>query len=118
MELFNLLIDFAIILGFYYFLVILRWLLQTLFGVTGNQICEKKVMIVFGSGGHTTEMLMMIKSMEFKTYVEVFFVIGHSDTWSLTKIQDFFLKNRNLNIEKGDIKNLSIIKVFRSREVK
>lgn len=74
-------------------------------------------MVVFGSGGHTTEMLLMLKSLDFKMYRDVFFVIGHSDTWSDTKIKDFFKKNRNLNIEK-DIRNLTIVRLFRSREVK
>lgn len=39
-------------------------------------------MIVFGSGGHTTEMLLMIKDINFSLYKKVTFVIGHSDTWS------------------------------------
>lgn len=51
----------------------------------------KKVMVVFGSGGHTTEMLLMLNTIDFKAYRQVYFVIGHSDTWSLTKIKDFFL---------------------------
>ena len=57
---------------------------------------EKAVMIVFGSGGHTSEMLMMLKpdtkrkqTSIFERYGKVYFVIGHSDTWSLRKIKDF-----------------------------
>lgn len=74
-------------------------------------------MIVFGSGGHTTEMLLMIKELDFNLYEKLYFVMGHSDTWSQTKIQDFFLKNRKINI-KQDIKNIETIRLFRSREVK
>ena len=75
-----------------------------------------KLLIVFGSGGHTTEMLLMLRSIDFKSYGRVHFVIGHSDTWSLTKIKDYFQKNRNINIE--EVANLTITKLFRSREVK
>ena len=51
-------------------------------------------------------------------------MIGHSDTWSITKIRDFFANKQNskpnekvFDIEK-DVSNLKIIKIFRSREVK
>jgi beta-1,4-N-acetylglucosaminyltransferase len=74
-------------------------------------------MIVFGSGGHTTEMLLMLKSINFNLYNRVFFVLGHSDTWSLTKIKDFYQKERQLDIEK-QVPNLTIVRLFRSREVK
>ena len=50
-------------------------------------------MVVFGSGGHTSEMLMMLDSSAnniFQKYAHVYFVIGHSDTWSYTKIKDYF----------------------------
>lgn len=64
--------------------------MSIIFGVFESTIYEKRLMIVFGSGGHTTEMLLMLKTLEFKIYREVIFVIGHSDTWSETKIKDFF----------------------------
>ena len=46
-------------------------------------------MVVFGSGGHTTEMLLMLQNLDIKLYQKVFFVVGHSDTWSITKINDY-----------------------------
>ena len=54
-----------------------------------QKLQSKKLMIVFGSGGHTTEMLLMLtknNSFNFTKYKQVQFVIGHSDTWSLKKI--------------------------------
>ena len=52
-------------------------------------------MVIFGSGGHTTEMLMMIASSKdqsiFDKYNHTYFVIGASDSWSYTKIKDFFM---------------------------
>ena len=80
---------------------------------------EKKLMVVFGSGGHTTEMLLMLTKMnqfDFTKYKEVQFVIGHSDTWSLTKIKDFLSRGGMGSLE--SVENLKLIKLFRSREVK
>ena len=77
-------------------------------------------MIVFGSGGHTTEMLLMIgtKISIFNKYGKINFVIGHSDTWSIKKITDFY-KNQGISIdEMVNSGKLEIIKVYRAREVK
>jgi hypothetical protein len=83
---------------------------------------QKSLMIVFGSGGHTSEMLMMIDSSHsniFKKYGHIYFVIGHSDTWSYTKIKDYFQTNSSVNIENEISKgNLTIIYLFRAREIK
>lgn len=46
-------------------------------------------MILLGSGGHTTEMLMMLKTLNVKRYDQVVFVVASSDNWSLTKARDF-----------------------------
>ncbi|CDW80772.1 UNKNOWN [Stylonychia lemnae] len=78
---------------------------------------KSKLMIVFGSGGHTTEMLLMLKGLNFNKYDQITFIIGHSDTWSMNKIRDFYQKYRNVNIEK-DFQNLRILRLFRSREIK
>ncbi len=48
---------------FYYYLVALAYLIYTKITKGGNakrHLNEKKLMIVFGSGGHTTEMLLML----------------------------------------------------------
>ena len=47
-------------------------------------------MVVFGSGGHTTEMLMMLETIKLQRYRQVFFVLAETDSWSLTKIQSHF----------------------------
>ena len=45
---------------------------------------EKSIMVIFGSGGHTTEMLLMLQNSNiFEKYGHVHFVFGHSDSWSL-----------------------------------
>ena len=73
-------------------------------------------MIIFGSGGHTTEMLLILGNTNiFEKYGEIHFVIGHSDTWSLRKVTDYY-KSIGINIENQS--NLKIHKLFRAREVK
>jgi hypothetical protein len=47
-------------------------------------------MVVFGSGGHTTEMLMMLETLNMSLYRRVEFVVAETDTWSMTKIQNHF----------------------------
>ena len=68
-------------------------------------------MVVFGSGGHTTEMLHMLStSLKIEKYGTVCFVVGHSDKWSMTKLESF------LGAEK--LSQVELIKLFRAREVK
>lgn len=43
-------------------------------------------MVVFGSGGHTTEMLLMLEHIQLQLYGRVYFVIAETDTWSPKKI--------------------------------
>lgn len=98
----NMLVTFVIIVVLYYAMAILYHLLSVLFGVSKPMKQESHLMVVFGSGGHTTEMLLMIKNLNFFKFGAVTFVIGHSDTFSEEKIKDFFKKNRNLELEKDD----------------
>ena len=76
-------------------------------------------MIVFGSGGHTSEMLMMLEQLKTEKYGRVYFVIAMSDTWSIRKITDYFKNHvkhkRDLTNDPG---NIEIVKLYRSREVK
>ena len=92
-----------ILVTIYYSIMIPRYVL---FGDRDKRVTKKKIMIVFGSGGHTTEMILMLEKLNFQSYKEYVFVIGHSDTWSLTKITDFYKKQRNIDIR--DIQNLKI----------
>ena len=67
-------------------------------------------MVVFGSGGHTTEMLHMLKGIKPERYGSVCFIVGHTDTWSLTKLESFLTSKQ--------LKQVTIEKLFRAREVK
>ena len=101
----------------YYLLIIAHYVLQKALESTQSKVKRdilkrKTLMIVFGSGGHTTEMLMMLEKFDVNRYGRVIFVLGHSDKWSLTKIKDFYA-SRNIDLDKVVIK-----RVFRAREVK
>jgi beta-1,4-N-acetylglucosaminyltransferase len=78
-------------------------------------------MVVFGSGGHTTEMLMMLDELEPDKYARVYFVIARSDKFSLKKITDFLKTHAKCKRDISNPKqmgNMEIIYLYRSREVK
>jgi len=72
-------------------------------------------MLIFGSGGHTTEMLLMLESLDVSKYRHVFIVIAETDTWSMTKISDHFANKMRHKVDYGKI---TFKKVKRAREVK
>lgn len=72
-------------------------------------------MLVFGSGGHTTELLLMLESLNVAVYKHVFVVVAETDTWSMTKISDHFANKMK---HKVDFSQITIKKVKRAREVK
>lgn len=55
---------------------------------------KNAIMIVFGSGGHTGEMLCLIKKVNFKQFKKVYFVKAFSDNVSKGKTEDFLKKNK------------------------
>ena len=97
-------------------LVLNRWLSKR-----ASSLSDKTLMIVFGSGGHTTEMLLMLESLNVQNYRHVYLIIARSDTWSLTKITEHFKTKMKFPVDltNPDSKNkISIWRVFRAREVK
>ena len=68
MELYEFIVTIVSIFVVYYALMIFNIILHFAFRIDGKNLYEKKLMIVFGSGGHTTEMLMMMKPLEFRLY--------------------------------------------------
>lgn len=65
-------------------------------------------MIVFGSGGHTAEMLKMIRALSTKQYGPFYFVLAQTDTTSKGSIDAARLPF---------VDAASIFTIFRSREV-
>mmetsp|Transcript_7585 Transcript_7585/g.12767 ORF Transcript_7585/g.12767 Transcript_7585/m.12767 type:complete len:217 (-) Transcript_7585:347-997(-) len=66
-------------------------------------------MVVFGSGGHTSEMLHLIRDVSLTQLSPLCFVTAHSDETSLQKIRAFQLKY---------IDSVQWSTIYRSREVK
>jgi len=50
-------------------------------------------MLIFGSGGHTTEILMTFRNYDFKKWKNVYFVKAETDKTSENKIRDFVKTN-------------------------
>jgi beta-1,4-N-acetylglucosaminyltransferase len=71
---------------------------------------SKSIMIVLGSGGHTAEILTMLKKLDFNKFSKIFFVHPHNDVNSVKKLQEQF----NLQIFQDKIQILSL---YRSRQV-
>lgn len=97
------------------------FMLNRWFSKRDTPLSQKSIMIVFGSGGHTTEMLLMLESLNVSAYRQVHLIIARSDTWSLTKITEHFrtAMKHPVDLSKLDSKsNITIWRVFRAREVK
>jgi len=67
-----------------------------------------KTMIILGSGGHTAEMLRIIKHFNLKNYSPRIYVHAQTDELSRDKVKD--LENGN--------QDYKIIEIYRSREVR
>ncbi|XP_022915917.2 UDP-N-acetylglucosamine transferase subunit ALG14 [Onthophagus taurus] len=68
-----------------------------------------KTIICMGSGGHTTEMLLLIQGLDFKKYTPRSYIIAKTDTTTYKKIKHF-----ESTLNEG---SYTIYKVPRSREV-
>ncbi|KAL1494248.1 hypothetical protein ABEB36_009873 [Hypothenemus hampei] len=71
-----------------------------------------KTVICMGSGGHTTEMLVLLDTINFKNYVPRYYIIANSDITSFKKVETFE-KNRNFQLNK----DYFIVTIPRSRSV-
>lgn len=66
-----------------------------------------KIMIILGSGGHTAEMIRILKYLNFKNYSPRIYVHADTDLMSIEKVK--YLEEDN--------KDYKIIKIRRSREI-
>jgi fructoselysine-6-P-deglycase FrlB-like protein len=64
-----------------------------------KHLSKQTLMFVFGSGGHTTELLLMLESLNISNYKHVHLVIAETDTWSMTKITAHFLTKMRYPID-------------------
>ncbi len=72
---------------------------------------KKSIMIILGSGGHTGEILLMIKKLDFNKFSDCFFVSSHNDKNSENKTKE--------SIDINNFKNTKFhfIKIYRARNV-
>ena len=71
---------------------------------------KNKLMIILGSGGHTGEMLLMIKKLDLNKFRKVYFVYSKNDSTSLKKLKETFPEIENNN-------KIKIFSIYRSRNV-
>lgn len=69
-----------------------------------------KTIICIGSGGHTTEMLKLMKDLDFQKYYPRYYFVANNDTTSITKVEEF-------ERSRGQVDGYKIIKIPRSRIV-
>ncbi|KAK4873113.1 hypothetical protein RN001_015142 [Aquatica leii] len=88
-----------------FLLVILRFFYLTHKVTTGNSSIAAarrnvpaKTLICIGSGGHTTEILELVKQLDFIKYSPRYYILAKSDTTSVSKIKDIELNNVNYDI--------------------
>lgn len=84
--------------------------------MTGNSkyyshsIMKCKTIICIGSGGHTTEMLQLLKNLDFNKYTPRYYFIANNDTTSLSKVETFEKGKNNFD-------GYKVVKIPRSRVV-
>lgn len=70
--------------------------------------CPTKTMIILGSGGHTAEMLRIVRHLNVKNYSPRVYIHARTDKLSAEKVRD--LEDSN--------KDYKIVEIYRSREVR
>ena len=71
---------------------------------------------MLGSGGHTAEMLALIKELDFEKYNTLYFVAADTDTTSIPRVVSYLEKNKPESATAHKL-NVSFHKIRRSREV-
>ncbi len=59
-----------------------------------TETSKRSIMLIFGSGGHTTELLMTFKNFDFQAWKNVYFVKAESDITSQNKVVDYIKTNK------------------------
>ena len=95
----------------YYICMLLRmWLKKP-----ERNLERKKLMIILGSGGHTTEINYMLERLKLVKYKRVYFLLATSDTNSKQKTIKYLM---SMDTNLGDmLKNVVWVDIRRSREV-
>lgn len=94
---------------------ILYVLLQTRNRTVKKRSSEDKVktVIVIGSGGHTSEMLYLVRSLNLNRYSPRLYLMASSDTWSEQRVHEFEHRSKF----KDSQSEYKVVKIPRSRKV-
>lgn len=103
----------AVIIRLIYLLVQLNWGNTSSPNHHSTTKKARRTLIVLGSGGHTAEMLEIVKALNIERYAPRFYVISKTDTQSILKLVDVEVE-KEPNSERH---NFEIISIPRSREV-
>ena len=90
----------------YYVIAYLLYFIRKLYA--GN---NKSIMIVLGSGGHTAELLIMLKKLDLKKFTNIIYVYSHNDVSSYKKISE------TITIPNEIVSRVKYQQVYRSRNV-
>ncbi len=95
-------------------IIVYYYLFMTSLNIFRIKFFDKKaIMIVLGSGGHTGELLMMLKKLDLNKFSNIYFISSHNDIRSEGKALEVLnLKNGNMILE-----NVHFMKIYRSRNV-
>lgn len=98
------------ILIFIFFIVLIRVLyviFQCGIRTARSRKMPAKTVIILGSGGHTTEMLRLVKHLNFDFYTPRIYIHSQTDSLSLKRVKELEANN----------KDFELISIFRCREV-
>lgn len=75
-------------------------------------------MAVLGSGGHTAEMISLLRTLDSSVYAPMIYVIATTDSTSLQRLEEFERDRASLALKlQQPFQKGSILRVLRSREV-
>lgn len=81
---------------------------------TAKRTGSCKVIICIGSGGHTTEMLMLVKTLDFAKYSPRYYIMANTDHISSCKVHAI----EKMKCNEQESVNYKILEIPRSRSVK
>lgn len=73
-----------------------------------------RTVIVIGSGGHTSEMMYLVRSLNLNRYSPRLYLMASSDTWSEQRVHEF---EYNSKFKDSQSNNYEVVKIPRSRKV-
>ncbi|KAH6573604.1 hypothetical protein BASA81_005279 [Batrachochytrium salamandrivorans] len=109
---------------FLFSLILVLLVLWKYFGLSRTSLASstlKRICIVLGSGGHTMEMLTIIKDINHQIFTQRFYVIASSDQTSESKVHSYeqeIHQHQSTALDfKSPSQNYSVLWIPRSREL-